>query len=97
MKKTIYRLMLCSFCIVLTFTIFCNYITACDSHIIECNQFNCGKCLNIQNAKEILETLFCGTCLIYIAKHIELILKMVTISRNIIDFDVLLLKVQLNE
>ena len=97
MKKIIYRLMVCVFCVALVFTLFSNFMTACNLHIIECNQYNCAKCLNIQNAKEILETLFCSVCLIYITKHRELIFKIITIFKNIINLDILLLKVQLNE
>lgn len=97
MKNIIYRLMLCAFSIVLVFTLFSDFMQICDLHIIECNQHNCPKCLNIQNAKEVLKTLFCVTCLIYIIKRRELILKIITILRNIVNLDVLLLKTQLNE
>lgn len=97
MKKIIYRLILCVFCIIYIFTIFSNLIIACDSHIIECNQYNCEKCLNIQNAKEILEILFFSTCLIHISKNKELVFKILMMLKNTFNFDILLIKVQLNE
>ena len=97
MKEIIYRLILCGFCAIFVFINVNNFILTCDSHTFICNQYNCTKCLNVQNAKETLKILFCSNCLIFIIKNRELIFRIIEIFKSIINLDVLLLKVQLNE
>ena len=97
MKQKIYKVLKFTFCIILAFVFVNNIVISNDSHIIECEQENCSKCLAIHNTKEILKSIsFVGEIIILYdyKKDINIIN---TSILKIVNTNLVLLKVQLNE
>ena len=97
MKQKIYKLFKFTFCIILAFVFVNNIVISNDSHVLECEQENCTKCLVIHNTKEILKSISFVGAIIFLYDYKRDINRINTSMLKIINTNLVLLKVQLNE
>ena len=94
MKK---NLLLRLACIIFIFIMLSNVFISYDSHMVMCNNENCERCLVIYNAKKIMENIFFINCINISLVSIFQIDKIMTIFKEIIYKNSVMMKLRLNE
>lgn len=97
MTKKMKKLLLRLSCIIFIFIILSNVFICYNSHMVMCNNENCERCLFIYNAKKLMKNIFFINCINISLVSIFQIDKNMTIFKEIIYMNSVMMKVRLNE